>query len=244
MVLSQWIPWLLAGGAVVTVVSTYLYLMTAIAYRQRDNGLAYIVLIMGVGIWNGMFAAQLLNSRPIVEGFFLALSMVGALLAGLGWFLFASTASSTPRMPRQRLVYGTVGFLVGLDITLTITTPTHSLYWVLPESTASALTFAVIAPNVGYWLHTQLLVALFGAGSVLFAVAWLDGVDVQYTRAYAVAGVTTAIVVVGSNALFPGGTSVAPLVAVSLTTIGWVQAQQKRSFGSLQPSYWLGKFVS
>lgn len=227
MELSQGVAWLLALGATCVVVSTYPYLATAIAYRKRDNGLAYILVLMGVGVWNGMFAAQLLDARPLVEGFFFALSTVGAVLAGLGWFLFACTASTTRPLPRQRSIYGPLAVLVGLDITLAVTSFTHSLYWTFPAESTAPATFAVILPGLGYWLHTALLVALFGAGGVLFATAWIDGLDVRYTRAYAIAGLGTAVTILASGVLFPGGASVAPLVAGTITTVGWIQAQQK-----------------
>lgn len=236
MALSTWIALALAVGAVGTALTTYPYLATAIAFRQRDNGLAYILLIMGVGTWNGMYAAQLLSSEPLVDSFFFALSIVGALLAGLGWFLFASTASSTPQISRQRLVYGTVGVFVGIDVILTITAPAHSLYWTLLTETTILPEFAHIIPLVGYWLHTQLLIVLFGAGTVLFAAAWVNGTDVPYTRLYTVFGAITVVMILGSNILLPGAPSVAPIVAGSLTTIGWKQAQTK-STSSILRSY-------
>lgn len=243
MEVSQWVTWLLVAGAIGVVISTYPYLATAIAYRQRDNGLAYIVLIMGVGFWNGMFAAQILTSEPLVESFFLSLSIVGSVLAGLGWLLFASTASSTPAIPRRRLVFGSAAYLVGIDIVLTITSPTHFFYWTVPSDPGSTWMFAVVTPNTGYWLHTQLLVLLFGAGALLFAIAWSDGIDTRYTKAYTIAGTATAAMIAGSNILLPGGVSLAPLVAALLTTIGWIQAQQKLPSSVLQSCRRIGRSI-
>ncbi|RQG96024.1 histidine kinase N-terminal 7TM domain-containing protein [Natrarchaeobius chitinivorans] len=225
---AAWVTWLLVGSAVGVVISTYPYLATVIAYRQRDNGLAYIVLLMGVAIWNGLFVAQALDPDPLVKGFFLTLSMVGAVLTALGWFLFASTASTTPPLSRARLLYHLVAVLVGVDILLMVTAPSHSISWtILPES-GPLSTFVILSPHAGYWFHTALLIALFTAGAVLFARAWWNGIDTQYTRAYAVSGLLTAVAVLVSNSVHPGVT-VAPLAAASLTTIGCVQAYQKRT---------------
>jgi len=213
--------------------STYPYVATAIAYRRRDNGLSYILLVLGVGIWSAMVAAQVLSTRPLVKTFFLALSVVGALLAGLGWFLFAGTASSTPPVPSQRLTYGGLAVLVGLDVALAVTSPIHDLYWVAPAG-APGSAFAVVAPRIGYWLHTVLLVLLFGGGTLLFAAGWEEGTGLPYTRAYTVVGTATIIALVGSNVFAPGGLTVAPLAAVTLTTIGWVQARRGRVLGRLR----------
>lgn len=224
MMLTSWMGWLLGVAALGVVGSTYPYLATAIAYRQRDNGLAYIMLIMGVGVWNGMFAAQLADPRPIVKSFFFTLSMVGALLAGVGWLLFATTASSTPSLPRESLLHRGIALIVGLDITLLVMAVSHSLYWDIPEAGASGSVFATISPNSGYWVHTLILGGLFVGGALLFADAWHADIDVSYTRGYTLTGIATAIAVIASNLLVPGGLSVAPLVAGSLTTIGWTQA--------------------
>lgn len=224
--------WVLVVGSSVAVLSTYPFVATAIAYRRRDNGLAYILLVLGVGVWNGMFVAQLLSEEPLVETFFLALAIVGGLLGGLGWFMFAGTASSTPFVPNERLVYGAAAVLVGLDVTLAVTSPAHDLYWAPVAGAGSA--FAVVAPRVGYWLHTQLLFLLFAGGTLLFARAWSAGVNVEYSRAYTIAGSATALAVLGSNVFTPGGLSAGPLMALSLTTIGWVQARRVRVFGRLR----------
>lgn len=217
---------LLGGFAVLVLLSTYPFVATAIAYRRRDNGLAYILLLMGISVWNAMLAAQLLSSQPLVKGFFLSLSVVGSLLAALGWFLFACTASSTPHVPRKRLLYGSAAALTGVDILLAMTAPAHSVYWVVPEPSTLTTGFAVITPKLGYWLHIQLLVVLFGGGTLLFAAAWERGTDVRFTRLYTIAGTVTIASVLWSAIAVPGGTSVGPLLAASLSTIGWFQAQQ------------------
>lgn len=221
--MNHWVTSLLAIGAAVGVLATYPYAGTGIAYRRSDNGLAYILLVMGVGIWNAMFVAQLLSDQPLVTEFFHSLSFVGALLTALGWLLFAGTASSTPPLPRQRLIYGAAAVLVGLNIALVLTNPIHGLYWTLPADSTTA-TFAVIVPTLGYWLHTQLLVVILGVGTLLFASAWNSGRSVRYSRAYTVAGAATVGAVIGSNVFLVGGTSIAPIVAMSLTTVGWIQA--------------------
>jgi len=228
---------LVVSVSVLFVFSTYPYLATAITYRRRDNGLAYIVFIMGVGIWNGTFAAQV----PFVEAYFLSLSMVGALLAGLGWFLFASTAGSTPRVPRHRSVYGALGAVIGASIALAGTTPVHSTYW---HSTVSPgpVPFATVVPAVGYWVYTLLLVGLFGSGTLLFAVAWRRRVDVVYTRVYAAVGAVACVSLVASNVLLPGGATLAPLAAGCLSTTGWIQAQRKSPSHPL-PVRWVSDFI-
>ncbi|WP_255682059.1 histidine kinase N-terminal 7TM domain-containing protein [Natrinema sp. SYSU A 869] len=234
---------MLATGAVLVVLTTYPYLATGIAYRDRDNGLSYIVFLMGVAVWNGLFAAQVMDPRPIVKGFFFSIATLGAVLAGVGWLLFASTASSTPSIPYQETVYRVVALLAGLEIALAITNPAHALYWEIASSSSDSLAFTVIEPNVGYWIHTAFLVALFGAGTILFGLAWRRETDIQYTRSYAIAGGATTVAIIGSNIFFAGTASVAPLVAGSLTTIGWVQAQQKRYLQLPRPYRWIGNFL-
>lgn len=226
------VAWALTVASVLAALSTYPFVATAIAYRRRDNGLSYILLVLGVGVWNGMFAAQVLSTRPLIQTFFLALAIVGGLLAGLGWFMFAGTASSTPLVPNQRLLFGGAALLVGVDVALAVTAPVHELYWV--PRTAPAAAYGIVEPRLGYWLHTQLVLLLFAAGTVLFAAAWNEGSGLPYSRAYAVAGTATSMAVVGSNALAPGGLPVAPLAAASLTTIGWLQAYRGRIFDRLR----------
>ncbi|WP_306058378.1 histidine kinase N-terminal 7TM domain-containing protein [Natronococcus wangiae] len=231
-----WLPWVLAAGAFVAALSIYPYTATAIAYRGSDNGLAYILLVMGVGVWNAMFAAQLLDSDALVKGFFLSLSIVGASLAGLGWFLFAGTASSTTTVPRRRLTYGVASVLVGANIFLVITSPTHELYWRPLSETSATAAFAAVDPQYLYWIHTLFLVGLFGAGTLLFFDAWRAGISPRYARAYTLAGSATVLAVVGSNVAIPGGVSVAPLTAASLTTIGWIQANHGHPLTKYRPS--------
>lgn len=227
------LPYLLLGiGALLGLVTTYPYVATAIAYRHRDNGLAYILFALGVGVWSGLFAAQYLSGDPAVTLYFYSLSTVGALLAGLGWFLFASTASSTPELPARRPVFAGAAVLVGAGITLTMTSPVHTWYWVSDASGSTLL--AAFVPRPGYWLHTGLLVCLFGAGTLLFGAAWRSGERVPYVHGYVVAGTATVLAVLGSNLLATGGLSVAPLVAVCLTTIGWLQAKRWRGLRLLR----------
>lgn len=239
MNVSQLVPVALAAGALLVVLTSYPYLATAIAYRDRDNGLAYIVFLMGVAVWNGLFAAQVLDPRPMVKGFFFSIATLGAVLAGLGWLLFASTASSTPLLPYRRTVYRVVALVAGLDIALAITNPAHALYWTVPDSSPVSSAFTVIEPAVGYWVHTTFLVALFVAGAVLFGLAWRNETDVRYTAGYAVAGSATAVAILVSAVFLAGTASIAPLIAGSLTTIGWVQAQQKRYLTLPRPYRWV-----
>ncbi len=219
-----------AVGAVAAVVATIPFISTAIEYRQRDNGLSYIMFVLGIGVWNGMLVAQLLSPRPLIKGFFLALMIVGSLIAGLGWFLFAATASSTPDVPNRRLLYGLLAILVGIDIAAAVTAPVHTFYWVLvPEATDPA-GFAVIDPGIGFWLHSLLLGTLFAGATILFASVWQDERNVRYTRAYSVIGTLTVISIGASGFLFPGGSTVTPLLAAALATVGWIQARRGRVF--------------
>lgn len=222
----------LAALGLLAVLTTVPYAMTAIDYRRRDNGLAYLLLVSGVGVWNAMFVVQLLTADPTVKLFFLALSVVGAVLSGLGWFLFAATASSTAGTVARRWVYAAVSVLGGLDIALAVTAPVHAFYWL--GASGGAFEFAAITPAAGYWLHTALLAGLFGAGAWLFAEAWRRGTNVTYSRAYAVVGSGTALAVVGSNVAAPGGLGVAPLAAAALTTIGWMQATRGQALPRLR----------
>lgn len=220
----------LAVGASAAVVATVPLMATGIAFRQRDNGLAYIMFVSGVGVWNGMLIAQLLTPRPLIKGFFFSLSIVGSLIAGLGWFLFAGTASSTPLVPNRQLVYGTFAVLVGIDIAAGVTAPAHSLYWVLLPEVTDPAGYVVISPAIGYWLHALLLSSLFAGGSVLFALVWQDERNVRYTRAYSLIGTATVASIAGGVYLAPGGFSITPLLAAMLATVGWVQARRGRVF--------------
>lgn len=230
----HWIPWLLAAGAVFVALSIYPYTATAIAYRGSDNGLAYILLVIGVGVWNAMFAAQLLDHDPLIKGFFLSLSIVGASLAGLGWFLFAGTASSTTNIPKHQLLYGIGAIFVGINIFLVITSPAHELYWVVFSEASSPPTFAEITPKPLYWLQTLFLIVLFSAGTTLFAEAWNAGISTRYTGAYTIGGLITILSLIASNLLSPGGMTVAPLAAAALTTVGWLQANRGYLFAKYQ----------
>lgn len=88
--------------------------------------------------------------------------------------MFAGTASSTPPVPNQNLLYGTAAVLIGIDIVLAVMVPVHTVYWTAgPGGTATP--FTVIVPQVGYWVHMLLLAALFGGGAVAFAAAWRAG---------------------------------------------------------------------
>lgn len=222
--------WVVAVGASAAVVATIPFIATAIEYRQRDNGLAYIMFVLGIGVWNGMLVAQLLSPRPLIKGFFLALMIVGSLIAGLGWFLFSATASSTPDVPNQRLVYGSLAVLVGLDIAAAVTAPVHTFYWVLSPAATDPSGFAVIEPGIGYWFHSLLLGVLFAGGTVLFASVWQDERNVRYTRAYSVIGTLAVISIAASGFVAPGGFSVTPLLAAGLATVGWIQARRGRVF--------------
>lgn len=222
--------WAVAVGASAAVVATIPFISTAIEYRQRDNGLSYIMFVLGIGVWNGMLVAQLLSPRPLIKGFFLALTIVGSVIAGLGWFLFAATASSTPEVPNQRLVYGAFAVLGGMDITAAVTAPVHMFYWVLTPEVTDPGGFAVIAPGIGYWLHSLLLAGFFAGGTILFASVWQDERNVRYTRAYTLVGILTVISIAGSAFFAPGGLSVTPLLAAGLATVGWIQARRGRVF--------------
>lgn len=216
----------LAIAAIAVVLSTVPYSLIGIEYRDRDNGLAYLLFVIGLGVWNAMFFAQLLSTDPQVKVFFLGLSVVGAVQSGLGWFLFASTASVSADIFRRRDVYAGVGILGGLDIIFAVSTPVHPFYWQPASIEAGIFGFAAVEPAIGYWLHTALLVGLYGAGTALFWIAWREDSDARYPRAYSLAGVATVLIIGGSNVLSPGGLGFSPLAAASLTTIGWFQASR------------------
>lgn len=218
--------------ALFVVVSTVPYGLTAIDYRRRDNGLAYLLLVSGVGVWNAMFVVHLLAPDPVAKGFFLALSIVGAVQSGLGWFLFATTASSTDNRFNRRAFNATVSVLGGLDIVLAVTAPVHDFYWL--AATGEGFAFAAVTPAAGYWLHTALLAGLFGAGAWQFAGAWRVGTNVVYSRAYTLAGAAVLLAVVVSNVVWPGPRGIAPIAAGLVTTIGWKQARQGRALARLR----------
>lgn len=224
---------LLAISAIGVVLTTIPFGLAAINYRQRDNGLAFLLLVAGVAVWNLMFVAQLLSPEPIIGAFFLAISVVGAVQSGLGWLLFASTASSTVNVLSRRDIYAGVSILSGIDIVLAVTAPVHTFFWQIPSAPSGTQTFAAVQPELGYWLHTGLLVVLFGAGTALFTETWVNQPESTYARLYTIAGSLTIVAIVGGNLIAPGGFGVAPIVAVSLTSIGWLQASRG------QPLAWL-----
>lgn len=234
MALLEQVHLLLGLASLFGLLSTYPFTASAIAYRHRDNGLAYLVMVMGVGIWNGMLVAQLTTTDPAVTEFFFTLSTVGAVLAALGWFLFATTASSTTSAFTHRTVYGTVAILVGIDIFGLVTAPVHSMYWVVAVDQASLLSLAEIVPTIGYWYHTVLLVGLLGWGGLLFHDAWRAGRNVRYMHGYV--GVTSVLIIaiIGSVHVAPGGSTLAPVVAVGMTSIGWMQAERGRVRNSVR----------
>lgn len=216
----------LAIAAVAAAVSTIPFGLVAISYRRRDNGLAYLLLVLGIGVWNGMFVAQLLSLNPEIQGFFLALSVVGAVLAGLGFLLFATTASSTSDSLSRPALYATIGVLGGLDIVFAVSAPLHTFYWQVLDLELNTISFAPVDPGFGYWLHTGFLIVLFSGGAALFLNSWRVGPRNRYLLGYFVGGVGTALAVVGSNTVAPGGVGIGSIVAVSLTTIGWLQASR------------------
>lgn len=228
---------LLAAGGVVVALLSIPFLLTALDYRQRDNGLAYLLLVSGVAVWNGMFVAQLLSEDPLVKVFFLSLSIVGAVQAALGWLLFATTASSTVDVLDRREVYLAVSVLAGLDIGLAVTAPVHDVFWAHESVTADAFGFAAIEPAVGYWLHTLLLVGLFAAGTALFANRARGHTLTQFPLAYTVAGSATILALLAGNVFAPGGFGAASIVASGLTTVGWLQASRGN------PLVWLRNFT-
>ena len=226
----------LVFASFVALVSTVPYGLTAIDYRRRDNGLAYLLLVIGVAVWNLLFVAQVLSSDPLVDVFFLALSVVGAVLAGLGFLLFATTASSTSGALDRRAVYATVGVLGGLDIVFAVTAPVHPFYWSLPTPPLAATVFAVVDPGTGYWLHTAFLGVLFLVGMGLFADPWRSDPGDRFLLGYVVAAGTTAVAVVASNVLAPGGLGVGQVVVLGLTTVGWLQAARGEPLAWLRPT--------
>lgn len=222
---------LLFGILTLTVVITTIpYALVGIEYRNRDNGLAYLVFVIGLGLWNGMVFLQLLSSEQRVKIFFLGLSVVGAVLAGLGWFLFASTAGVTSGLLARRDVYATVAFLGGVDVILAVTTPIHMLFWAPSADPGPPFGLAAVDLTVGYWLHTVFLAGLILAGTGLFWQRWRRGSESPYPRIYSVAGVTTVAVLLAGNLLAPWGLAVAPVVAVTLSTAGWFQASREQPF--------------
>lgn len=225
---------LLGAAALLAVFATVPFVAGALSYRSRDNGLSYLFFVGGVGFWNGMTVAQLLSPDPQITSFYLSLSLVGGLLAGLGWFLFAATASRTPAIPNRTQVFGLIAALVGTDIGFAIIAPTHTLYWDLPAGVGRTPDFARISPNAGLWLHTALLAGLFLFGAALFAIAWRAGEGGRYSIAYTGVASATALAVLAGAVFVPGGETVAPHLAAALAGIGWVQAQRGRVLDSLR----------
>jgi hypothetical protein len=171
-----------------------------------------------------MLVLQLLSSEPLTGIFFLSLSVVGGILAGLGWLLFASTASSTPDTIDRRYIYAAASILGGTDIVIAVTSPVHNLFWRLSSASSGPYGFVSVQPAIGYRLHTIFLFALFAVGTALFASTWLRQAASGYARAYTAAGSVAALSVLAGNILITIGLNFAPIAAIPLTTIGWFQA--------------------
>lgn len=226
MAIPSAVEYAVAAAALAGLGTTYPYVATALGYRTSDNGLAYILTLMGLGIWNGMLALQVVDPRLMVDQFFRALAILGALLAGLGWYLFAGTASSTRDLPARGLLFAVTSVAVGIDIVVALTTPIHEFYWRIPATAPTDQVFAAFDPQLGYVIHTVFLALLFALGTTLFSDVWVEGRDDEYVRAYTVVGTLTVVAILGSNLLVAGGFTVASIVAVGLTTIAWVQARR------------------
>lgn len=214
-----------ALGALAALVAIGPGLRTAIAHRESDNGLSFGVLAIGVAIWGGTAAFRPFSPEPMTQAYFYLLSLVGASVAALGWFLFASTAHSTPATLGHPAVYAGVALVVGADVGLVVTTPVHGLYWGGMAETATAFGTNPVVPTPAYWAHTLLVAGLFAAGVWLFARAQGSRRDRRYARAYATCAAVVAVGVVASNVAVPGSGSVTPVVASGLLVVGVVQAR-------------------
>lgn len=214
-----------AFGAFAALVAVGPGLRTAIAHRESDNGLSFGVLAIGVAIWSGTAAFRPFAPEPMTQAYFFLLSLVGASVAGLGWFLFASTAHSTPSTLSRPPVYAAVALVVGVDVGLVVTTPVHGLYWGgLAETTTVFGTTAVVA-TAGYWAHTLLVAGLFTAGVWLFARSRGPRRDRRCALAYAGNAAAVTLAVVASNVAAPGSGAAAPVLASGLLVVGVVQAR-------------------
>lgn len=136
---------------------------TAITHRRSDNGIAFGILAVGVAIWTVAGVCQLVAQETIVQTYFLVVSLVGASVTALGWFLFASTARSTPERLSRRSIYAGVALVIGLNIGLIATIPMHDLYWSGVTSGSTEATRGGV--ETGYWAHTLLVAGLCLADS-------------------------------------------------------------------------------
>lgn len=202
-------------------------LRTAIAHRESDNGLSFGVLAIGVAIWGGAAAFRPFTQEPMTQAYFFLLSLVGASVAGLGWFLFASTAHSTPATLGRPAVYAGVALVVGANVGLVVTTPIHGLYWGGVAEITTAFGTNAVLPTTGYWAHTLLVAGLFAAGTWLFARSEAPPRDRRYALAYAGCAAASALGVVGSNVAVPGSEVVTPVVAAGLIAVGVAQARSR-----------------
>lgn len=199
-------------------------ILTAISHRESDNGLSFGILAVGITMWNVTAVSQLLAQETIVQAYFFLLSLVGASVAALGWFLFASTASSTPEILSQRAVYSFVALAVGLNVGLVVTIPMHNLYWSGLLDSPSLFGTAFIVAGTSYWLHTFLVAGLFLTGGWLFAKSNGSQQDRSHGLAYAVCGITVTVTILMSNSMTPGTGILAPILASGLVCIGVVQS--------------------
>lgn len=197
---------------------------TALSHRGSDNGLAFGLLAGGVVIWTLTGVGQLLAHEPLIQTYFLLLSLIGASVTSLGWFLFASTARSTPTQLSQRLIYLGVALAVGLNVGLIVTIPIHELYWRGLADAASMGEPSLRAVAPGYWIHTLLIAGLCLAGSWLFANAMGTHQDRIHGVAYASCGIAVTVSILMGNVTTPGSGMLAPILAAGLVCIGIRQA--------------------
>lgn len=213
-------------GAVAAIAAGGPGIWMAITHRESDNGISFGVLALGVVIWNVACVFQLLTQEAIVQTYFLILSLVGASVTGLGWFLFASTARSTSDVLSLRSIYVFIALAVGLNIGLVVTTPLHELYWSGLSDTTTAFGTTTIVPTTSYWLQTFLVAGLFLAGVWLFAKSNGSRQDRSHGLAYALCGICVTVIVLMSNLMTPGTGILAPVLASGLVSIGIVQAHR------------------
>ena len=195
---------------------------TAITHRRSDNGIAFGILAVGVVIWAVAGVCQLVAQEAIVRTYFLVLSLIGASATALGWFLFASTARSTPERLSRRSIYAGVTLVVGLNIGLIVTIPIHDLYWSGVTGASMEATRSVV--ETGYWVHTLLVAGLCLTGSWLFAKVQGNRQDRIHGLAYAICGITVTVTILMSNSTTPGSGMLSPILAAGLVCLGIVQA--------------------
>jgi signal transduction histidine kinase len=130
--------------------------------KPGARGLA--IAIGGISIWSVANAAQILAGTCPVAVAAANVTLLGASLGGIGWFLLAGEYTGWIRLSRRVLVVLAVEPL--LTQVLAWTNPFHQLVWG-PETAIGPLGIVELQFGVVFWVHTIVLYLLIGVATLL-----------------------------------------------------------------------------